>query len=319
MAGQWIDTAPRPHPTERNPALTRFVAIGECMVELAPQGDGDGYRLSFAGDTFNTAWYAKRLRPDWDVGFATAVGQDAMSGKMMQFLAAAGIDTTHVQRRTDRTVGLYMIELEGAERHFSYWRGQAAARLLAEDAAVFAHCLAGADILYFSGITLAVQEGAGRQTLLDELSKARASGAMVVFDPNLRPRLWSGADEMRDWITRAAQVSDVILPSHEDEAVHFGDASPQATLARYLDAGATTVVVKNGGGDIHFVRDGVEGMLRPDPVTDIVDTTAAGDSFNAGFLAALQAGGEMADSIRAGARLAARVIQGRGALVDPGT
>jgi 2-dehydro-3-deoxygluconokinase len=114
---------------------------------------------------------------------------------------------------------------------------------------------------------------------------------------------------------RAATVSDVILPSHDDEAMFFGDANPDATLQRYLSAGATTVVVKNGGGDIVYSDAGHAGSLTPAMVEKIVDTTAAGDSFNAGFLAEFGSS-DIEGAIQAGCARAGKVIGGRGALVD---
>jgi 2-dehydro-3-deoxygluconokinase len=226
------------------------------------------------------------------------------------------VGVAHIARLKARTVGLYLIELKDGERSFSYWRGQSAARLLAEDAGRLAQGLQGAGVVYLSGITLAVLEGAGRENLYAALTGARAAGARVVFDPNLRPRLWPDDATMCRVVMEAAALSDVVLPSHEDEATFFGDADVKATADRYADAGAGLVIVKNGGGEM-LTRAGAEYATHaPEVVTKIVDTTAAGDSFNAGFLGAWLKGGDVAASVRAGARLAAQVIGQRGALCE---
>ncbi len=108
--------------------MTRLLCIGECMLELAPAGAPDTYRAGFAGDTFNTAWYARRLAPaGLEIAYMTAVGQDAVSDRLEDFTRAAGIVPEFI-RRPDRTLGLYMIELKDGERSFAYWRGQSAAR-----------------------------------------------------------------------------------------------------------------------------------------------------------------------------------------------
>lgn len=292
----------------------RFVAIGECMVEMAPQ-PGGLYAMGFAGDTLNTAWYARRCLPGWQVDYVTAVGTDAVSDRMMGFLADAGIGTAQVHRRADRTVGLYLIELTKGERSFAYWRGQSAARTLADDPATLAAAVRGARVVYFSGITLAILEPAARGRLLAVLADARAAGATVAFDPNLRPRLWAGADAMRDGIKQGAAVADIALPSFEDEAGVFGDATPRATADRYAAAGARVVAVKNGAAEMLCLAAGAEVRVTPPPVAEVVDTTAAGDSFNAGFLAAWMAGAGARDALLAGAALAGRVIGARGALV----
>ena len=281
------------------------------MVELAPAGDGL-LKQGFAGDTFNTAWYLKRLQPGWQVEYLSAVGMDAISDAMLGFMAGAGIGTDHVARRVDRTVGLYLISLKDGERSFSYWRGQSAARTLADAPEVLARGLAGAGLAVFSGITLAILAPERRGVLLAAL---RDSGAPVAFDPNMRPRLWAGRDEMAAAVAEAAGVADVVLPSFDEEAALHGDATPEATIARYRTLGPRTVVVKNGGGRV-WAWDRVEGLVSydPAPVTP-VDTTAAGDSFNAGFLTARAGGAGLRDAVAAGSALAGRVILHPGALV----
>ncbi len=296
--------------------MKRVVAIGEAMVEFAPSGVPDGYTMGFAGDTLNTAWYARRALPaDWEVDYVSAVGTDAVSDRMLAFLNEAGIGTAHVARHADATVGLYMIALEKGERSFSYWRGQSAARRLAANPATLAAALRPATLIYLSGITLAILPDEDRARLLAALADAREAGSLIAFDPNLRPRLWPDTQVMCDVITEASAMVDIVLPSHEDEARWFGDASPAGTGRRYSRAGAALVVVKNGPGTILTIEHGRVEEHAAEPVTEVVDTTAAGDSFNAGFLAALLAGSPTEDAVRAGARLAAQVITRRGALV----
>jgi 2-dehydro-3-deoxygluconokinase len=296
---------------------TRFVSLGECMVELSPTGQADQFRRAFSGDTFNTAWYLRRCLPaDWAVDYVTAVGTDAISDRMIAFMAGAGVGTRHIARHSGRTVGLYLIELQDGERSFVYWRGESAARLLAQDRAELDHALHAAGFVYFSGITMAILSPPDRATLLAAIAAARLQGARVAFDPNLRPRLWPSTDEMRKVITEASGHADLILPSFEDEAVHFGDADPQATAARYHAGGAQTVVVKNGADEILASHDGAVTRWRPPAVARIVDTTAAGDSFNAGFLAQSMAGKSIDDALKYGSALAAKVIAGPGALVQ---
>ena len=293
----------------------RVLAIGECMAELVPaEADGD-YTLGFAGDTFNTAWYLAKLAPNADVAYFTALGTDAISENMRGFIADSGIDVTHVQAMPDLTVGMYLITLDAGERSFSYWRGQSAARHLARDAAALTAAVAAADLVYFSGITLAILPARDRATLLAALADARAAGKRTVFDPNLRPRLWADSAEMTAAIMDGAAVSDIALPSFEDEADWFGDQDPAATVARYAGAGVKTVVVKNGAGPVRFRSEGAEAERPVEPVAAIVDTTAAGDSFNAGFLAGILTDVPMSDCVARACALARVVVQKKGALV----
>lgn len=293
-----------------------FLAIGECMVELAPQ-EGGLYAVGFAGDTFNTAWYARRtFAKDWKIGYLTGVGTDDVSDRMVRFMEEAGIETDQIQRRKDRTVGLYMISLKDGERSFSYWRSVSAARMLGQDPGLLDAALDGVELAYFSGITLAILDGAGRDTLLQALDRAKSKGTCIAFDPNLRPRLWASDSEMCAAITQAAGVADIVLPSFDDEARFFGDIDPEGTAQRYLRAGAGGVVVKDGPGAVLFARGQERSMYQPQAVQSVVDTTAAGDSFNAGFLAEWMASGRAEMAMAAGAQLAGQVIGARGALVD---
>lgn len=297
--------------------MTRnFLAIGECMVEMAPTGEGT-YRLGFAGDTLNTAWYARRILPEgWDVSYLTGVGRDSVSEEMLAFFKHAGIRTDFVQRDDDRTVGLYIIQLNDGERSFSYWRSDSAARQLARDRARLDSALAAADVVYFSGITLGILPQEQREGFLAAVRVAREKGAAIAFDPNLRPRLWDTVETMCATIMAAAAVSDIVLPSFEDEATYFGDAGPAETVKRYSEAGASLVIVKNGSGEVHWETDGAARTFEVPPVTEVVDTTAAGDSFNAAFLVSHLQGADLETSVAAGARLAAKVIARRGALVE---
>ena len=292
-----------------------FLALGECMVEIAP-ADGSLCRQGFAGDTFNAAWYARRALPaGWTVDFATQVGCDAVSDAMLGFMAGEGVGTGSILRREDRTVGLYLISLKNGERSFSYWRGQSAARMIADDPAWLAQVLGGRRVIHFSGITLAILPPAGRVALCAALQQARAGGALVSFDTNLRPRLWESADAMRAGLTMGASVADVVLPSFDEETGLFGDATPQATAARYGAGGARMVAVKNGGEPLTLWTPDSVAQLAAVPVPHVVDTTAAGDSFAGVFLAGLATGRPLAEAAGVAMQVAARVIQARGALV----
>lgn len=287
------------------------------MIELSEaQGAADLWRMGVAGDTLNTAWYARALLPvDWQVSYLTRVGQDRFSDRIVAFLSANGIDTGHVGRDPVRGPGLYAISLDQGERSFTYWRDRSAARLLADDAEALAAATGAADVIYVSGITLAILAPDRRAVLRDALAAARARGALTVFDPNLRPRLWDDAATMRAAIMDVVAASALVLPSYDDEAQHFGDADLAACAARYVSAGAGGVVVKNGGGPVHLAGTEGQGTIHDLPRAVPVDTTGAGDSFNGGYLAARLTGASPDQAVRRAHALATRVIGHPGALI----
>ncbi|QND38313.1 sugar kinase [Rhizobium leguminosarum bv. viciae] len=293
----------------------RFLSIGECMVELSQAGDGL-LRKGFAGDTFNTARYARAcLAADWSVEYFTALGDDAMSDEMLAFIDTSGIGTSLIRRIKGRTPGLYMINLKNGERSFSYWRDSSAARSLAADPDSLREAVESAAVIYFSGITLAILPHEDAETLLAEVRRAKAAGKLVVFDPNIRPRLWSSYDVMHTTISEGARSSVVVMPSFDDEAAHFGDDSIEATIHRYRALGAVDIVVKNGADGVTLNFAGEQTFVPAEKVKKVVDTTSAGDSFNGAFLARYLEAGDAPAAARFAAKVAARVVSEHGALV----
>lgn len=289
------------------------VAVGEAMVELAPVGEGR-YRRGFAGDTFNTAWHmAQALQGRAKVGFATQVGTDRISDAFVAELAADGLDVSMISRDPVRNMGLYLIELNGVERSFYYWRDTSAARGLATDERLLAKALSGAGLIHLSGITLAILSGLDREKLFAALTQVKAGGARISFDPNIRLGLWESIDEVRQTVSKMLALTDIALPSFDDETSVWGDANPEATIARLAAAGVSEVVVKDGARPV-VMFSGEEICTVPTPeVRGIRDTTGAGDSFNAGYLSARLIGRSAEIAVTGGQRFSGEVIQHFGA------
>ncbi|ESX95510.1 sugar kinase [Mesorhizobium sp. LNJC405B00] len=293
-------------------AADGVASIGECMLELSGQA-GPNWRMGFAGDTFNTLWALHALSGKRPATYVSAFGDDPFSQGQISFFAENGIGIGASPVIPGARPGLYAITLTGAERAFTYWRSDAAARRLASDPAALAKSLENQALVYFSGITLAILDAAARKTLLAEVAKARAAGSLVAFDPNYRPRLWQSREEAQAAILDALAVADIALPTFPDEQMLFGDTASQATAERFGKL-VGEVVVKNGE-EPALIATG--GALQPVPAQHVatpVDTTGAGDSFNGGYLAARLAGHAPADAVQRAHRVAAAVVQVRGAL-----
>jgi 2-dehydro-3-deoxygluconokinase len=296
----------------------RFLSIGESMVELSQAGDGL-LRKGFAGDTLNTAWYARACLPaDWSVDYFTALGDDLLSQDMLSFIEAAGIETNNISRIKGGTPGLYLINLKDGERTFSYWRSTSAARQLAADADHLRGTIEAADVIYFSGITLAIlATPLAVDTFLAELRRAKAAGKQVVFDPNIRPRLWADKKTMLNTISDGARAATLVMPSFDDEADNFGDANIEATIARYRALGVANVVVKDGAKGATLDFEGTRSHAPAVQAVHVVDTTSAGDSFNGAFLSRLVTGSTPQEAAIFAAKAAAIVIGHHGALINP--
>jgi 2-dehydro-3-deoxygluconokinase len=294
----------------------RVVCIGECMVEFLRQDDGL-WRQGFAGDSLNVAWAMRALLPGGaKVDYLTRVGTDSLSEAMLDILRGAGIGTDTIARDPKRTVGLYTIQTDATgERSFAYWRSDSAARGLASDEGPLRAGLEKADLVYLSGITLAILPPPDRDKLLSALGQRDARPFRVAFDPNIRPRLWPDLATAAEAVTRMAGLADILLPTHDDEATAFGDADATATLQRYRALGVPEVVVKDGTRPTLFETDAEAGSRVVIPART-VDTTGAGDSFNGAYLAARLGGAGMTEAIAQAQRVSAAVVGERGALLD---
>jgi 2-dehydro-3-deoxygluconokinase len=291
----------------------KVLAIGEAMLEMAPVGE-HLYRQGFAGETFNTAWHMAQLLVGYaDVGFVTCIGQDKFSDRLAAEMAQDGLDVRGVARDAERQMGLYVIELDGAERTFHYWRKDSAARRLADDLSRLEEQLQGADLIHVSGITLAILADTARDNLISCLGRMRDRGAIVSFDPNVRPRLWNSPDDCKIALSPMLKVTDIALPSFDDEQQMWSDLTPEVTIERFRAAGVNEVVVKDGARPVHLRS--VETVLVVDTpsVVEVRDTTGAGDAFNAGYLSARLRGSEPDAAVRTGQMLSAEVIGTYGA------
>lgn len=298
-------------------APVRVACIGECMVELALRDECDTARVDFAGDTYNTAVYLRReAGPDVSVAYVTALGQDRLSERMVARFAEEGLETDLIERRADRVPGLYAIATDTrGERSFTYWRDRSAARtLFLPPAEVTPEHLADFKLIYLSGITLAVIAPEARTALAAFLGRFRTGGGRVAFDSNYRPALWPDRATARTEISTLWRLADIGLPSLDDEIALFGDADANAVLARLADSGVKTGALKRGADGPLPIGDA--GRLPDFPAAErVVDTTAAGDSFDGAYLAALIAGRPPAERLAAGHSLASRVIGHSGAIL----
>jgi 2-dehydro-3-deoxygluconokinase len=299
-----------------NEQKKRVVSIGEVMIEMTRGSDGR-FAIGCGGDTFNTAVYL--ARSGIDVAYATALGDDRYSDGIVSLASVEQIDADLIMRMPGRLPGLYLIETNPAgERTFNYWRDVAPARELFElaDWGRIAEGILSARLVYFSGITLSLYSNIGLGRFLAILEMARKQGVRIAFDSNYRPRAWKGdLARTRTVFSEALKRVDVAMPTFDDEALLWGDGSPEATIERLQSFGIGEIVVKNGPNSALVVAGGHREFIAVPSVVMPVDTTAAGDSFNAGYMAARLLGTDPGEAAVAGHNLAAEVIQHRGAIV----
>jgi 2-dehydro-3-deoxygluconokinase len=277
-------------------------------------------RLGYAGDTYNTAVYLRRfadeLGVDVDVGYFTGVGADEYSTAMRTAWADEGIIDA-AMLFTDRLPGLYTVRVDAhGERRFTYWRNGSAAESLFSGIEWLARL--DADVVYLSGITLQLTPPPVREALVSRLDELRASGTRIALDTNYRPTGWPSVQAAAEAIDTVASRGDIVLASHSDETALHGAMSPHDAAQRIAALGPSEVIVKSGA-DGAWVSTG-RAMTRVPavPPRRVVDTTAAGDSFAGGYLAARLAGHPPPGAAALAARVASVVIAYPGAIAPRG-
>ncbi len=299
----------------------RVAIIGECMLELsAPHHSGGASSrestLSYGGDTLNTAVYLTRLGVE--VEYITALGDDSMSDWLQAQWQSEGVCTSYVQRYENSVPGLYMIELdEQGERSFLYWRKDSPATRLFNHAESTDHLFAKIQDcawIYLSGITLALYPDQARERLFDGLRNYRKLGGKIIFDNNYRPAQWSDRSKAQTVYEKMYSLTDLALPSLEDELLVCGLENQDDIIMRLEEFGISEIVLKMGEKSCLVIAGDVREYVNTEKV-NVVDTTSAGDSFNAGYIAARLNEYSPVQSCTTGHQLASTVIQHKGAII----
>lgn len=296
----------------------KLAFIGECMVELQETGTG-GLTQTFGGDTLNSAIYCARLARNYpiEIQYITALGKDPFSQKMIAFWEKEGVRSDYVQCVEGERPGLYYIELDGSgERIFHYWRGEAAAKKCFEfpDSERVLNSLFHFNGVYVSGISLAIYTERSRENLLTCLAECKENGVSIYFDCNYRPHLWGSASRAAEVYKKLYPLSDIVFMTTEEGEDILEITTKDDIHAHLRDAGCGESVIKDGPGPCSIFAHGRAHQVDAYPVGQVVDTTAAGDSFSGVYLLARKLGCSVVESARMAHRTAAYVISHKGAI-----
>ncbi|MEX1216461.1 sugar kinase [Saccharospirillum sp.] len=292
-----------------------IACIGECMLELTPSDSETTLRKGFAGDTFNTAHYLKRiLGQEAAVSYVSAVGDDPISLELIARLQLSGLDTQWIRRLSGKTIGLYLVDNDkDGERHFTYWRSDSAARLMFQgpEGQGLLDQLNSCDVVYLSGISLAILTAQDSVRLIEALL---SYDGLVVFDPNYRPSLWASAEEASLVLRDLVKTRAIVMTTLEDEKALHNLTTAEEVASFWLEQGARDVVVKMGSLGCYIAS--LKTIVPALPGIEPIDTTGAGDSFNGTYLAGIILQLPPYDAAREAHMLAADVIRHRGAIIE---
>lgn len=296
--------------------MTQIACLGEVMIELRPVDGRKEFSLGFAGDTFNTA--VMLARQGVDAAYLTRLGSDQYSRQIIETAAKEGLNTQGMTSSGENLPGLYLIQNdEYGERDFFYWRDRSPARQIfesEESSAALVNQAREAQWLYLSGITAAVMGQHAETKFLNALNAIRSAGVKIAFDPNYRPLLWQSIQEAQRWHSTLLALSDMVLPTFADEQALWGAENPQHVIDRCVEAGSTHVVVKCPDAHAVVWCEGALTELQSNYSGPVIDTTGAGDAFNAGYLAAYLADKSQSDCLLNAHAVASTVLSVHGAL-----
>lgn len=298
--------------------IKRVAIIGECMVELQEAGNSL-YKQSFGGDSLNTALYLSRLTHHAiTTSYLTGLGNDPFSNSMLSAWNGEKIDTSHVHISETKLPGLYSISTtEDGERSFQYWRSDAAARywLLEKDLEIIIEELTTYQLIYLSGISLAILPEEALIKLMTALKSCKEKGCKIAFDNNFRPALWQSKEQAKAAYHAVLELTDIAFLTFDDEVMLYGDTSEQQSIDRTQALGVPEIVIKRGAEPCMVITPDGTWEIAAQKVNDVVDTTAAGDSFSAGYLAKRLTSGTPQEAAQMGHCLAGTVIRFRGAII----
>ncbi|MBL1422289.1 MAG: sugar kinase [Alphaproteobacteria bacterium] len=267
-----------------------FLFVGEVMLEFTPLND-NSFKQSFAGDSYNSCWYFNKLsKTDASVRaqYLTHLGADSYSDVLIQEMNEQGIDASYIVQTHNKNIGLYIIKNHSnGEREFDYWRENSAATTMFESnesAILDVDAVNQADHIIFSGISIAVLSERGRENLFEALIKLKDLGINIIFDTNFRQKLWPDIENAQKWYDRFYNISNVILPSVEDEMTLFNLSNSKQVLEHLGSYHKKEIVLKNGPRSAVFMKDGNMIDVATSAIENVVDTTSAGDSFNAQYI-----------------------------------
>lgn len=285
------------------------VTIGESMVLFTPDSAGSfcyagKFDKTIGGAESNVAIALSRL--GHEAGWMSRLGDDDFGLYVRNFIRGEGVDTANVVFDNNYQTAVFFKERKSGEepRVYYYRRNSAASYMKAED--LNEKYIAKAKFLHITGITPALSESC-KEMIYHAIELARKNNVKVVFDPNIRLKLWTKEEASRA-LCDIACLCDVVLPGIEEGAILTGEESPEKIANTLLHGKTSTVVVKLGEKGAYFATKTEEGYVNGQVVKNIIDPIGAGDGFAAGFLSGMLREFSVKESVELANRVAAYAL-----------
>jgi 2-dehydro-3-deoxygluconokinase len=268
--------------------LMDVLSIGETMVVLSPKEEGpmryaSTYRARVAGAETNTLIGLSRL--GHKTGWISKLGDDEFGQKIHSFVRGEGVDVSYTKLSEEAETGVFFKEKvkDDLTRVYYYRRGSAASLMDMSD--INMEYVEQFNYLYVTGITPALSESC-QSMMFTLMEKAKQAGLIIIFDPNLRKKLWE-EQVARDTLLRMISLSDIVLPGIAEGAFLFNEEDEVVIAEKILTLGAKKVVVKLGEKGAYYHSEKESGYAQAAKSVIVKDPVGAGDGFAAGFISGL--------------------------------
>ncbi|WP_134705192.1 sugar kinase [Ammoniphilus sp. YIM 78166] len=285
------------------------VTFGETMVLFTPESTGPlryagTFEKKIGGAESNLVIALARL--GHQVGWISRLGDDEFGHYVRNFIRGEGVDTSQVVLDGQYPTAVFFKErIIGQDPKIYYYRrGSAASCMVPGD--VDENYIAQAKYLHITGITPALSATC-KDAVFHAMELARRNKLTVVFDPNIRFKLWS-REEAGPALMEIASRCDMVLPGLDEGEIMTGKTTPEEIAADFLQRGVQVVVIKLGERGAFYATASQSEYVKGFPVNHIVDTVGAGDGFAAGFLSGLLRGWSYRKAVELGNRIGAYAL-----------
>jgi fructokinase len=265
-----------------------ILCCGEALIDMLPRTTTDG-EAAFApyagGAVFNTAIALGRL--GMPTGFFSGLSTDLMGEILVDTLAASHVDTA-LASRSARPTTLAFVKLVNGQATYAFYDENTAGRLLSHSD--LPNLPDHVTTLFFGGISLVNDPAAGAYAALQ--ARAAASGRVTMIDPNIRPGFITDAAADRARIAAMMATADIVKLSDEDLHWLEGPGEIEALARGIIARGPALVFITEGAAGARAITATQNRFVAATRVT-VADTVGAGDTFNAGALAALHDAGAL--------------------------
>jgi 2-dehydro-3-deoxygluconokinase len=291
------------------------VTIGETMVIFNPMQDmpftdSHIFMKQIGGAESNFAIGLSRL--GHKVGWISRLSDDSLGYYIHNLLRGNGVDTSLVEFDKEYPTGLLIKErLLQNQMNVHYYRNNTAASFMTKDI-IDVDYISQAKYLFITGITPALSETC-KDLIFETIKVSKQYGLKIIFDPNLRFKLFSNKTKYKEMINDIAFLSDYFLPGMQEAKFLCAKNTPEEIANYYLTMNPSlTLILKRGGKGCYYANTKQNGYVNGIKVEKIIDPIGAGDAFAAGFVSGLLEGKNIEEALQQANILGALIVQTNG-------